>query len=104
MFLFPRRVFCSEEKDCDGVSEQRSGGSERRIPRRAKEKGGDGNQRLRAGEAKRASAEDVVPIVERRPQKLNGGMKANHGVSHGLARGVVKGSVLTIDNRNVESG
>ena len=48
----------------------------------------EGNEGLRGGEARRASAEDVVPIVERGWQELDGGMKANHGVSHGLACGV----------------
>ena len=44
--------------------------------------------RILRGEVGRASAEDVVPVVERRCQKLDGGMKGNHGVSHVLAGGV----------------
>ena len=90
MFLFPRRVFCSEENDCDGVGEQGNGDSEERIPRRAT---GDGDGakatlRLLVELAKRASAEDVVPIVERRREKLDGRMKGDHGSCHGLAGGV----------------
>ena len=37
---------------------------------------------------RRTSAEDVVPIVERRGEKLDGGMKGDHGLGHGLAGGV----------------
>ena len=48
----------------------------------------EGKERLRRGVARRASAEDVVPIVERRWQELDGGMKGDHGLSHGLADGV----------------
>ena len=40
------------------------------------------------GEARRPSAEDVVPIVEWRREQLDGGMKADHGLSHGLACGI----------------
>ena len=49
---------------------------------------GEGNERLRAGVASRPSAQDIVPVVERRRLELDGGIKAHHGLSHGLAGGI----------------
>ena len=37
-----------------------------------------------ARDARGGSAEDVVPIVERRRQKMDGGVKSDHGSSHVL--------------------
>ena len=48
----------------------------------------EGNERLRAGVASRPSAQDIVPVVERRRLELDGGIKAHHGLSHGLAGGI----------------
>ena len=47
-----------------------------------------GKGKLRGGEARRASAEEVVPVVERRRQELDGGMEGDHGLGHGLAGGI----------------
>ena len=41
------------------------------------------NQEL-PGDSRGTSAKDVVPIVERRRQPLDGGMKSDHGPSHVL--------------------
>ena len=56
--------------------------SEERISRRRNEKEGLDS------EAGRTSAEDVVPVVERRRQKLDLGVKSDHGSSHVLPRGI----------------
>lgn len=56
--------------------------------RRAREMGAKGTLRLLVELFRRASSEDVVPIVERRGEKLDGGMKGDHGSCHGLAGGV----------------
>ena len=40
------------------------------------------------GELWKASAEGVVPIVERRGEQVDGGMKIDHGLGHGLTGGV----------------
>ena len=39
-------------------------------------------------EGRGTSAEHIVPIVERRRQKLDGGVKGDHGPSHVLTCGV----------------
>lgn len=48
----------------------------------------EGRENLRAGEARRASAQDLVPVAESRRQELDGGMKGDHGSSHVLAGGI----------------
>jgi len=58
---------------CD--SEEMAGGIEER-------------ERLPKGVARRASAQDFVPVVERRREQLDGGMKGDHGSSHVLAGGI----------------
>ena len=42
-------------------------------------------ERLPMGMARRSSAQDFVPVVERRREQLDGGMKGDHGSSHVLA-------------------
>ena len=62
----------------------------KRLPRRGFREAGavrktEGGNGLRGGEARRTSAEGVVPVAERRCKKLDDGVKSNHGLSHGLA-------------------
>ena len=92
MFLFPRRVSCSEKEVGLGEGRSRKDG---KVPRRGFREGvveapcEGREERLRGGLTRRAGAKGVVPVVERRRQKLDGRMKGDQGVSHVLA-GVVQ--------------
>ena len=81
MFLFPRRESFSEKGRAE-VSGNVGCDSEELA------EGAEENERLPMGVARRAGAQDLVPVVEWRKEQLDGGMKGDHGSSHILARGI----------------
>lgn len=82
MFLFPRSELGSEEKDDSSGRERSKGGFREADCREC------GSKEILGGDVGSASTEGVIPIVEGRREKLDGGMKSDHGPSHVLAGGV----------------